>query len=325
MSSIAAGPMSTDTHFGENNPMTDKIKIVHLEGASRRIDENTKIVRYMKLETLLLLLFERRAFIPSHATLGTLDRLETGILFDLPDRWKFWENWVPKIADRLGKFALARAKREGGSYGTLTAGGTPVGSCRENFRKYIAELAIERCIWCWNEFTNYSHALWKLYGNRGVAIISTVGEVKNALIHAGVERGVVAPITYLDSENCEVPNVLTNEENIFRPYFLKSVAYEYEKEIRFVLAARREIVRDKGGVLVTFKEADFFKSETFPYSQREERLVVKTIIDHHLNKSPEDRFPPSSDSRWTEVYSRYNGTPFTTQDSLPSEVFSDMR
>jgi hypothetical protein len=56
--------------------------------------------------------------------------------------------------------------------------------------------------------------------------------------------GVVAPITYLDNADCEVPNILANEENIFRPYFLKSVAYEYEKEIRFVLAARHEIVRD---------------------------------------------------------------------------------
>ena len=70
--------------------MADKIKIVHLEGTGRRIDDNTKIVRYMKLETLLLLLFERRAFIPSHATLGRLDPLETGILFDLPDQRKFW-------------------------------------------------------------------------------------------------------------------------------------------------------------------------------------------------------------------------------------------
>jgi len=46
--------------------MTDKIKTVHLEGTSRRIDDSTPIVRYMNLETLLLLLFERRAFIPSH-------------------------------------------------------------------------------------------------------------------------------------------------------------------------------------------------------------------------------------------------------------------
>ena len=62
----------------ENECMTDKIKIVHLEGTKRRINDATEIVRYMKLETLLLLLFERRAFIPSHATFGEFGPLGDG-------------------------------------------------------------------------------------------------------------------------------------------------------------------------------------------------------------------------------------------------------
>jgi hypothetical protein len=303
--------------------MTDKIKIVHVEGAGREIADDTKIVRYMKLETLLLLLFERRAFIPSHATLGSLDRLETGILFDHPDQWKFWENWAPKIEKRMFDFARIAGGR--GNFSRLTVGGGSydVSNVRGISRRYVDELAMERCIWCWNEFTNYSHALWQLYGNRGVAITSTVGEVKNALVKAGVERGIVAPIAYIDHEKSEASKVLMNEENIFRPYLLKSVAYDYEKEIRFIIAARREIVRDKGGVLVTFDEADFFKKETFPYFQREERLIVDTIISHHLNKPAEERFPRSIDSYWTEIYNRFEGTPFTKEDSLP-DAFSDL-
>ena len=63
----------------------------------------------------------------------------------------------------------------------------------------------------------------------------------------------------------------SSKKNLLRPYLFKSVAYDYEKEIRFVLAARREILRDKGGILVNFEEADFFKMETFPFFQREER------------------------------------------------------
>ena len=164
-----------------------------------------------------------------------------------------------------------------------------------------------------------SHALWRLYGERGVAITSTVGEVKEALVKAGVERGIVAPIDYIDHENSQV---LLNEEKLFRFYLLKSVAYDYEKEIRFVLAARREILRDKGGVLIHFKEADFFTNTISPQMNKEERLVVETIITTHLNKSPEERFPPSSDSNWTNIYNSY-GTPFTTRDSLP-DVFLDM-
>ena len=302
--------------------MTDKIKIVHLEGADRQIDDNTKIVRYMKLETLLLMIAEGRVFVPSHATLGRLDPLETGLLFDLPDRWKFWENWAPKIEKRMIDFTRTAVRR--GNFSRMTVGGTSsdVSNVREIFRKYLNELATERCIWCWNEFTNYSNALWRLYGDRGLAITSTVGEVKNALIKAGVVRGIVAPIAYIDHANSEVSNVLMNGENIFRPSVLKSVAYDYEKEIRFVLAARHEIVRDKGGVLVTFDEANFFKKETSPHLPREERLIVDTIVSDHLNRPPEERMPRSNDSYWTEIYKLY-GTPFTAQDSLLN-VFSDI-
>ena len=64
--------------------MTDKIKTVHLQETTPRIQDSTKIVRYMKLEVLLLML-NGWVFIPSHATLGRSDRLETGLLFDLPE------------------------------------------------------------------------------------------------------------------------------------------------------------------------------------------------------------------------------------------------
>jgi hypothetical protein len=299
--------------------MTANIKIVHLEETTRRIDDSTPIVRYMKLETLLLLLFERRAFIPSHATLGRLDPLETGILFDIPTFWQMWEH---RIEPRVENFVHASQQRDYKSPSSTIVRSWGDGFVQRNFRKYVDELATERCIWCWNEFTNYSNALWRLYGERGVAITSTVGEVKEALVKAGVERGIVAPIAYIDHENSEVSNLLLNEEKIFRFYLLKSVAYNYEKEIRFVLAARREILRDKGGVLVHFKEADFFKNTISPHMNKEERLVVETIITAHRNKSPEERWPPSSDSNWTNIYNSY-GTPFTTQDSLPN-VFSDI-
>jgi hypothetical protein len=87
---------------------------------------------------------------------------------------------------------------------------------------------------------------------------------------------------------------------------------------------RREIVRDRGGVLVTFDEADYFKHEVSPHLQSEERLIVDTIISQHLNKPPEKRFTRSSDGKWNEIYNSYGGTPFTKQDSLPSNVFSDL-
>jgi hypothetical protein len=62
---------------------------------------------------------------------------------------------------------------------------------------WLHELCIRRGVWCWNDCTEGpSEAMWTLYGNRGVAIKSTVGLVKNALETAGVGRGLVAPVSY---------------------------------------------------------------------------------------------------------------------------------
>ena len=98
--------------------MADKIKTVHLEGTTLRIADDTKIVRYMKLEVLLLML-HGWVYIPSHATLGRSDRLETGILFDLPVRWSFWENWAQKIGPRLEGFVRARVQGGPGRSGIV--------------------------------------------------------------------------------------------------------------------------------------------------------------------------------------------------------------
>jgi hypothetical protein len=87
--------------------------------------------------------------------------------------------------------------------------------------------------WCWNKFRNYSNALWHLYGDRGVAVTSTVGKVKAALVNAGAARGIVAPIAYVDHEGSKIPKVLTKEENIFRPYLLKSIAFEADSRLAF--------------------------------------------------------------------------------------------
>ena len=38
----------------------------------------------------------------------------------------------------------------------------------------------------------------------------------------------------------------SSKKNVLRPYLFKSVAYDYEKEIRFVLAARRVCVARRG-------------------------------------------------------------------------------
>jgi hypothetical protein len=308
--------------------MSGEIKTTHLEETKLRIDDRMKIVRYMKLETLLLMLKLGWVFIPSYATLGRSDPPETGILFDLPDRWKFLEDWAPKIGSPLEKFEIARRQRErqswasigGGSYGVEGPGGI-----RANFRKYVDELAAERCVWCWNRFRNYSNALWHLYGNRGVAVTSTVGKVKAALVEAGVARGVGAPIAYINQEATKASKVLTKQENIFRPYLLKSIAFDYEKEIRFILGAQREILQDRRGVLISVKAASFIDGfRLSPHLQSEEQSIVKSMVSDLLKGTRAASKPPPLEQSWIKLYEQYSGTPFTTQDSLLN-VFLDMR
>jgi hypothetical protein len=76
--------------------MSGKIKTTQLEETKLRLNDHTKIVHYMKLETFLLMLKQGSVFIPSHATLGRSDPLETGLLFALPHQWRFMEKWASR-------------------------------------------------------------------------------------------------------------------------------------------------------------------------------------------------------------------------------------
>jgi len=61
----------------------------------------------------------------------------------------------------------------------------------------------------------------------------TVGKVKDALLKAGVKRGIAAPIAYLDDSDHSDFKVFTEGKNILQPHLIKSAAFDYEKEGRF--------------------------------------------------------------------------------------------
>jgi hypothetical protein len=270
--------------------MTDKIKTVHLEGAPSLIKESTPIVRYMKLETLLLMLDEGLVFIPSYETLSRGDRLETGILCDLPKRWKFWENWSDKTGSWLEDFASV--------FRPLPS--VKAKAIQDVFRQYVDVLARTRCIWCWNKFRSFSNALWYIYGERGVAVTSTVGRVKASLVKAGVLRGIVAPIAYVNHERPRNSKLIT-QENIFRPYLFKSIAYDYENEVRFVLGANWGPLEEKGGLLIPIDAVDFIDNiEPSPHLQREEQSAVRKMVKRLIERGRKERKNPSLSPDWIE-------------------------
>jgi hypothetical protein len=58
------------------------------------------------------------------------------------------------------------------------------------------ELARRRCIWCWNRSTEQLNFMWKIYGDRGIAVFSTVGRLREVLANAAAE-GIVSPVRYI--------------------------------------------------------------------------------------------------------------------------------
>jgi heptaprenylglyceryl phosphate synthase len=60
----------------------------------------------------------------------------------------------------------------------------------------------------------------------------------------------VAAVSYVNLEEENADNVLSNWENVFFPHLLKSVSFEYEKEIRFILRAHYDVIKVQKGVMV---------------------------------------------------------------------------
>jgi len=59
---------------------------------------------------------------------------------------------------------------------------------------WLDEPARRRCVWCWNVYQGESNAMWSLYGSKGVALVSTVGQVKAAIENAGPFRCLIASV-----------------------------------------------------------------------------------------------------------------------------------
>jgi hypothetical protein len=328
-----------DATKGENR--SGKIEIVNLDGSEEGIDDETRIIRYMKLETFLLLL-ANQVFIPSHELLTSLDPLESKLVFELPDKWRFWENHANAICDRLKSPELASlSHREQGGTSVFTrpnlvrADGTVIKSPKDakaDFRIWLSGLSKERCVWCWNRFKSHSHALWRLYGNRGVAVRSTVGKVREALLKAGVCCGKVAPVSYVNLEEQNTDKVLSNWENVFFPHLLKSVSFEYEKEIRFVLRAHYDVIKVQKGVMAEIDTSSIIFPDTdvtvSPQLQREERVAVEKMIKRLIKERQEGLKEPLKLSEdWTKLYAQYRQppkqAPFPIEDQNPN-AFKDL-
>lgn len=89
-----------------------------------------------------------------------------------------------------------------------------------NFRK-------QTHINCWHQNDYESAGMWNLYAkdNRGIAILSTIGKLKESIIDS---RNVyIGKVKYIDYKKDQIPIL-----DFFSPFFYKRMSFAHENEIR---------------------------------------------------------------------------------------------
>ena len=106
------------------------------------------------------------------------------------------------------------------------------------------------------------------------------------------------------------------ETNIFCPHLFKDVTFNYEKEVRFVLA--REVLRQKRGAMSRMHPATFINDfELSPRLQEEKQSAADGLIKDLIQnaRSAKEHGQPLV-QLWLDLYTPHDGTPFTEADSL---------
>jgi hypothetical protein len=257
-----------------------RLKILNWPNASEAIEDDTPLICYMKLSTFLLLL-DNRLFIPTLKLLQAGDRLESLI----PE--KLCENYFQKMKSVVGLHArwlirstIPRVALNKDDHGELDAD-----SLRYLTERWLSELAKRRCIWCWNRSTEQLHAMWKIYGERGVAIFSTVGRIREALAIAGA-YGIVSPVRYVARTGPPRPEdnrTMSELENLRRPYLFKDGDYRIEEEVRFVLRTNPRATSDGGAMTNITAKKIISHFEVSPDIPSEEVTSIKELERERLN------------------------------------------
>ncbi|SRR6266568_5181702 len=88
---------------------------------------------------------------------------------------------------------------------------------------------------CWHASPDESDAQWKLYasGGAGVAIVSSLARLSEAVDIRPYRHGILGPVEYIDFENHDMR--LRPFGTRIRPGFAKRKSFEHEKEVRGVI------------------------------------------------------------------------------------------
>jgi hypothetical protein len=230
------------------------------------LNDDSYLWRYVPLETLFFYL-DRKIFIPSVEKLRQGDSFEG--TFPLESSWfneviehhygsdvaKLDEWLYQKRCDKYEQKQMEQNKND------------------EAFARRKAEILMThyfefirktRYAWCWF-FGSESAAMWSVYGNKGAAIATTVGRLRQTFVKAH-QNATFGRMFYVEVFQGQVLNLNPGEPDhqqfILQPHFMKRKEYESEKEVRFV-AYGPENQRRGGMVLEEIDPNDWIQQIKF--------------------------------------------------------------
>jgi hypothetical protein len=212
---------------------------------AQKIADHLPIVRYMKISTFFMLA-RGKVFIPSLRTLQRTDPVEALLPWRIYPRHSGFHDALTEgeafdwIQSKAQPWELAYIKKHEGGSGCLD----------KLVVIWLRELAIRRVIWCWYANRPESMAMWNNYGSHGIAIVSSITKIREALSLPNDALTSVSEVNYVSGDRTQIDQWLIKPRWIYRPYYFKQEAYQYEKEVRFVLASSDPVYLSwKGGVV----------------------------------------------------------------------------
>jgi len=119
--------------------------------------------------------------------------------------------------------------------------------------------------------------MWNNYGAHGIAIVSSIANVRAALALPDDALTSVARVNYVASDGKDA--LLTDSRWINRPYYFKQDAYNYEEEVRFAIACEPVQAEARGGILRKVNASRLVNEVLIsPHIHLDEAIAIKKII-----------------------------------------------
>ena len=201
----------------------------------QKLEGDISLWRYMKLSTLMLLL-DGKAFFPSITTLKKQDPFEGELHCDaewLMTALRHVENPNQTLPTHDWLFQQCTPQEQNNQ---LLNKDNPQYNTTFFKNCYIREINKRRSAWCWFEGHFESYLMWSTYGDRGIAVKTSLRKLQESLPSDDFFQ--IGKIYYVDSTNSSPksyhPESVQGKARLLYPYFVKSIEYEHEKEWRIL-------------------------------------------------------------------------------------------